>query len=220
MIEHVNFDFNRSERIGMPEAVFCQGKPLTVVHSLLENFALPEAQPILFTRLAPDIFEKIPKELQESYNYDPISQTAFAKRCSARPGKVTVISAGSADTKVALEAARTLDYLGIEVLLVEDCGVCAAWRLEARLAEINTSDAVIAVAGFEGALISVLGGQCPLPIIAVPTSTGYGVCEGGKTALAAMLVSCAPGIPVMNIDNGYGAACAASRILFSLYKNK
>ena len=171
------FDHARRARIGLPEAVFCEGKPKEALVALLRRFSRGCGEPVLFTRLAPEV------------------------------------SAGAADAPVAREAARTLDYLGIARTLFEDCGVAGLWRLSERLPEINAHSAVIAVAGLEGALASVLGGLTPLPVFAVPTSVGYGVARGGAAALSGMLASCAPGVAVLNIDNGYGAACAAARVV-------
>ena len=128
-------------------------------------------------------------------------------------GGFAVLSAGTADGPVAWEAARTLRYLGITHKVFEDCGVAGLWRLAERLDEVNTFDALIVVAGLDAALASVMGGLTPKPVFAVPTSVGYGAAQGGHAALASMLSSCAPGVAVMNIDNGYGAACAAARII-------
>ena len=127
--------------------------------------------------------------------------------------RVAVVSAGTADGAVAWEAARTLTYLGIRNTVIEDCGVAGLWRLLERVEEINEHDVVIVVAGLDAALASVMGGLTAKPVLAVPTSVGYGMAGQGEAALRSMLVSCAPGVPVLNIDNGYGAACAAVRIL-------
>lgn len=207
------FDYARVARIGLPEAVFSEGKPDEKLLELLERFAGGEP-PILFTRLRADVFAAIPDNLRQAYDYDPVSRTAFAAKCSAvARGSAAIVSAGNADAFVAREAARTLEYLGIKYSLYEDCGISALWRVTDRLQEINSHDAVIVVAGMEGALASVVAGLCPKPVFAVPTSVGYGVGEGGRAALAAMLSSCAPGVGVFNIDNGYGAACAAARVV-------
>lgn len=205
------FDYGRMARIGLPEAVFCEKKPLSTLTCLLEKFADGEP-PILFTRLTEDIAAKLPQELITKFDYDPLSRTAFAKKMPQRKGNVGIISAGAADAPVTHEALRTLEYLGIKTALFEDCGISALWRITERLESINAQDVLIVIAGMEGALASVIGGLSPKPIIAVPTSVGYGVSCGGNAALAGMLASCAPGISVMNIDNGYGAACAAARI--------
>lgn len=208
------FDHARRARIGLPEAVFCEGKPREALDALLRRFPRGCGEPILFTRLAPEVFAALPDDVRRGYDYDPVSRTAFGERLPARAGgSVAVVSAGAADAPVAREAARTLEYLGIAHTLFEDCGVAGLWRLAERLPDIDTHSAVIAVAGLEGALASVLGGLTPRPVFAVPTSVGYGVAKGGTAALSGMLASCAPGVAVLNIDNGYGAACAAARVV-------
>lgn len=211
------FDHSRTARIGLPEAVFCEGKPLPAIVELLSRFGSGSGHPVLFTRLAPDVFAQVPEALRTGYDYDPLSRTAFGDTLPSKDrGKVAVVSAGTSDGFVAWEAARTLAYLGIEHKIFEDCGVAGLWRLAERLAEINTFDALIVVAGLDAALTSVMGGLTPKPIFGVPTSVGYGVAQGGKAALASMLSSCAPGVAIMNIDNGYGAACAAARVVNGL----
>lgn len=210
----VIFDHNRAARIGLPEAVFCEGKPRDSVLALVAEFAGEEAPPVLFTRLAPEVHAAVPAAQRERLDYHPLSRTAFTRTLPARDkGRIAVVSAGTADGGVTWEAARTLAYLGIAHTVYEDCGVAGLWRLVDRIAEINSHDAVIVVAGLDAALASVLGAMTPRPVLAVPTSVGYGVAAEGSTALNSMLASCAPGVAVLNIDNGYGAACAASRIL-------
>ena len=211
------FDHARRTRIGLPEAVFCEGKPEAALLSLFRRFPRGSGEAVLFTRLAPEIFAALPDEIRQGYDYDPISRTAIGDTLPRRErGKVAVVSAGAADAPVAREAARTLACLGISYNLFEDCGVAGLWRLAEKLQEINAHNAVIAVAGLEGALASVLGGLTPLPVFAVPTSVGYGVAKDGAAALTSMLASCAPGVAVFNIDNGYGAACAAARVVNQL----
>lgn len=211
------FDHARTARIGLPEAVFCEGKPLEALKELLAQFGRGSGRPILFTRLAPEVFGRMPVSVREAYDYHPLSRTAFGDTLAPRPkGRVAVISAGTADGFVTWEAARTLTYLGIAHKVFEDCGVAGLWRLAERLDEINGFDAVIVVAGLDAALVSVMGGLTPKPIFGVPTSVGYGVAEGGRAALWSALSSCAPGVGIMNIDNGYGAACAAARVVNGL----
>ncbi|MDR1040032.1 MAG: nickel pincer cofactor biosynthesis protein LarB [Deltaproteobacteria bacterium] len=209
------FDHDRPSRIGLPEAVLSEGKAPEALASLLVAFRKGCGRPILFTRLAPEIFAAQPDDIRASYDYDPISRTAFGESLPARDPNLdaAVVSAGSSDAPVSREAARTLAYLGFKADLYEDSGVAGLWRLSGRLEEINSHKVVIAVAGLDAALASVLGGLTPRPVVAVPTSTGYGLARGGESALASMLLSCSPGITVVNIDNGYGAACAAARIL-------
>ena len=208
------FDHGRNARIGLPEAVFCEGKSKDSLHILLSEYGQNPDRPVLFTRLTTDMFYSLPKELQKSFNYHELSQTAFITPMPARAsGHVSVISAGTADANVTWEAARTLEYLGISRQVYEDNGVAGLWRVTHNLEKISQSDVLIVVAGLDAALASVIGGLSGKPIFAVPTSVGYGMANEGTTALASMLVSCAPGIGVMNIDNGYGAACAAARVI-------
>jgi NCAIR mutase (PurE)-related protein len=209
------FDHARPARIGLPEAVFCQGKHLSVLEKILTALGPVPEQPILFTRLEPSVFARLPSNLTAGLDYHQISRTAFHRPLDRRSasGRVAVVSAGSADAFVTWEAARTLDYLGLGRTVYEDSGVAGLWRLAGRLAEINTHQVIIVVAGLDAALASVLGGLTPRPVFAVPTSVGYGQAQAGLTALNSMLVSCSPGLGVLNIDNGYGAACAAARVL-------
>ncbi len=218
---HVQFDYTRKERLGLPEAVFCEGKDSAIVLSLLKEFNKNTGKSILFTRLAPEIFYSFPKDIQESVSYHALSQTAFAFALAphAAGKKIAIVSAGSADAKTAWETARTLEYLGIPYTMFEDCGVAGLWRIQKALPEIEKHDIVIAIAGLDGALISVLGGLVKAPLLAVPTSVGYGMAKNGESALSSMLVSCSSGISVFNIDNGFGAACAAARILNMFIKD-
>ena len=209
------FDHGRGARIGLPEAVFSEGKDRDALLTLLKERA--EGKPILFTRLSPAFFESLPTDLQQKYDYHPLSRTAFSAKLPRQPsGSVVVVSAGTSDGPVTWEAARTLDYFGIPCRVFEDCGVAGLWRLTERLDAISAADVIIVVAGMDGALASVLGSLSGKPMFAVPTSTGYGRANHGETALSAMLASCAQGIAVLNIDNGFGAACAAARILHLL----
>lgn len=217
----VLFDHARTARIGLPEAVFSEGKPPAALEDLLRRFGRGSGKPVLFTRLDSTVIGKVIAEGVE-YDYDPVSRTAWGDKLPAVPnsGRVAVVSGGTSDAPVAREAARTLEYLGFAHGLFEDSGVAGLWRLAGFLEEINDHDAIIVVAGLDAALASVLGGLTPRPVIAVPTSVGYGLARGGESALSSMLVSCAPGVLVTNIDNGYGAACAAARILNLLSRGR
>lgn len=209
----VLFDHGRAARIGLPEAVFCEGKPDSALADLLAAFVEDDARPVLFTRLPADRLAALAGPHAARYDHDPLSRTAWNAVMPPRAGRVAVVSAGTADGAVAWEAARTLAYLGIAADVFEDCGVAGLWRLVDRLPDVEAADVVIVVAGLDAALASVLGALTSRPVLAVPTSVGYGAAQGGATALQSMLVSCAPGVAVFNIDNGYGAACAAARIL-------
>ena len=210
----VIFDYARQARIGLPEAVYCEGKPRGTILGLLKQFRAGSQHPVLFTRLAADVVGELRPEIRDSIDYHALSRTAWGEKMpSLHHGKVVVVTAGTSDSAVAWEAARTLDYLGIACTVLEDCGGAGLWRLIDRLPEIEEHDVVIVVAGLDAALASIMGGLTARPVIAVPTSVGYGVAGNGGAALNSMLASCAPGVPVMNIDNGYGAACAAARML-------
>lgn len=208
------FDHGRTARIGMPEAVFCEGKPRAALEKLLFEHGRAGCSPVLFTRLRPDVFQTLPSEVQEQVDYHELSRTAWGHTRPPVPqGRVAVVSAGTADGQVTWEAAKTLEFLGIPATVYEDNGVAGLWRLTGNLDELNSYDVLIVVAGLDAALASVMGGLTARPVIGVPTSVGYGMARHGETALASMLVSCAQGVSVMNIDNGFGAACAASRII-------
>jgi len=200
-------------RIGMPEAVLCSAKTDAQLLAICQELTAQQ-EPVLFTRLAEDRFQDLPEAVGAAMDYDPISETAVANgTLSSRRGRVAVVAAGTSDQRVAAEATRALVFSGVSVDTIVDVGVAGIWRLEARLDDIRAADIVIAVAGMDAAIVSVLGGLIGAPIIAVPTSVGYGVAAGGTTALNSALASCAQGVAVMNIDNGFGAACAAVRML-------
>lgn len=213
-MERVLFDHDRAARIGLPEAVFCEFKSPDVLAGLLLAHGQGSDRPALFTRLSPAVFFSLPEAVRAGVDYHELSRTAFGAVMPAKDtGRVAVVSAGTADGPVTWEAARTLEYLGIRHTVYEDSGVAGLWRVASRLEEINNHDVIIVVAGLDAALASVMGGLTPRPLVAVPTSVGYGMARQGEAALSSMLVSCAPGVSVMNIDNGYGAACAAARII-------
>lgn len=206
-------DHGRTDRIGMPEAVLCGTKAPEHVVSIIEELA-SATEPKLLTRLSGDVLESVPSEVRERLDHDQLSRTAFVNgTLPARSGSIAVVAAGTSDAAVATEATRTLEFSGLQANLIVDVGVAGLWRLEARLDEIRQADIVIAVAGMDAALVSVLGGLVAAPVIGVPTSVGYGVATGGTAALHSALASCAQGVTVVNIDNGFGAACAAVRIL-------
>ena len=208
-------DASRRERTGLDEAIFCAGKSIDQVEAILAH-AESAGRRLLLTRLGPAEHAALSAERAACLDYDPVSRTAIlgaVELAAAGEPRVGVVTAGSSDIPVAREAARTLLYDGHPCREINDVGVAGLWRLLERIDELRALDVVIAVAGMEAALASVIGGLVPGAVIAVPTSTGYGVAAGGETALRATLTSCAPGVTVVNIDNGYGAACAAARIL-------
>lgn len=202
-------DLARTARIGLPEAVLCEGKSDTQIAAIIAG--APGA--LLLTRLDAERLGRIAGAA--ALDHDPVSRTAFlgAMAAPAGPARVAVVTAGTSDVPVAAEAERTLRFHGEASERFADIGVAGLWRLLARREALAAFPVVIAVAGMEGALFSVLGGLVPGALIAVPSAVGYGVGKGGRTALRAALSSCAPGVVVVNIDNGYGAACAALRVL-------
>ena len=172
---------------------------------------------MLLTRLEPNVVEAFPDRHRQRLDYDPLSRTGwYGEIAPARPTiDVAIVTGGTSDLRVARESGRTLRYYGHQALEINDVGVAGLWRLLERIPELRRVGVVIAVAGMDAAIVSVLGGLLGNVVIAVPTSTGYGVAHQGETALAASLTSCASGVVVVNIDNGYGAACAAIRLLNS-----
>jgi NCAIR mutase (PurE)-related protein len=208
------FDYGRRERMGLDESVFCEGKSVEQIAAILTDAETADPG-LLLTRLAPSMFAYLPENLRERMDYHAQSRTAFygPVRMVADTGKVAIVAAGTSDMPVACEAARTLRHAGVGSALIADVGVAGLWRLTNRIEDIRRYPIVIAVAGMDAALASVLGGLVSSAIICVPTSIGYGAADHGRTALGAMLSSCASGLTVCNIDNGYGAACAALRIL-------
>lgn len=208
--EEFILDFARPERIGLEETVYAAGKSAAQIDAILAAAAERGAR-LFLTRLDPEKRAALSHDL----DYCPVSRTAVFGRPIdvAGAAHVAIVAAGTSDVPVAREAERTLAYAGIRATLIADVGVAGLWRLQRRLDEIRAHPVVIVAAGMDAALPSVVGGLVPGALIAVPTSVGYGVAEGGRAALDAVLASCAPGITVCNIDNGYGAACAAMRVL-------
>ena len=212
----VRFDWERAARTGVAEAVFAEGKSHEQILSVLRQ-AREKQHPVLITRLSAPQFEAVHPHCDGPLDYDPVSRTAIYGEPVPLPGagSVGVVCAGSSDLPVALEAKRSLGYLGIESQLYADVGVAGLWRLMAIADELRRHAVLIAVAGMEGALFSVLSGLVPGIVIAVPTSIGYGVASGGRVALQSALASCSPGVVCVNIDNGFGAAAAARKMLMS-----
>jgi hypothetical protein len=207
-------DFSRIERTGLDEAVFCARKTPEQIAGILERFS-ERQQACLLTRLELEKQAQLPPQWRDQLDYDPLSRTAIygEPNLNPFPWQVAIVSGGTSDAPVCAEAARTLGYYGVTSRQFQDVGVTGLWRLLDRIEEIRSYPIVIAVAGMEGAIFSVLGGLVDAVLIALPTSVSYGVGSEGELALHAALGSCAPGILTVNIDNGYGAACAAIRIM-------
>lgn len=210
---YANLDYHREIRTGVPEVIYCAGKTEAQVRGIVENMMRHDIGHILGTRCSREKYEAA-KEVCEELIYDEVSRIIYYEKepFPMNKGKILVACAGTSDLPVAREAALTARFLGNEVIEVYDVGVAGIHRLLAKLDLINQANVIVAVAGMEGALASVLGGLTDKPVIAVPTSVGYGASLGGITALLAMLNSCASGISVVNIDNGFGAGYMAHSI--------
>ncbi len=218
MTDTLNLDLDRHRRLGFPEVVFGATKTVNEVVAAATRLAEAHSQ-VLVTRTKPEALEALVKALPGGRPYPRSGCFAFGIP-AATSGPVAVVSAGTGDEHVAEEAYVTLAMRGVAVKRFPDCGVAGLQRILTRLDEIRSCVCVIALAGMEGALPSVLGGLLDIPLIACPTSVGYGISEGGRTALHAMLASCAPGITVVNIDNGFGAGYAAANIAKAVAKAK
>jgi NCAIR mutase (PurE)-related protein len=207
-------DHHRALRTGVPEVIFAPGKTDEQIVKVYERMAKAGSD-ILVTRAERKVFEKIKKKFRNA-RYDEqarIIYQAKSRRAKRAGALIAVVSAGTADMPVAEEAALTAEAFGGNVERVYDVGVSGIHRLLANQRKLREARVVIVVAGMEGALPSVVGGLTPAPVIAVPTSVGYGASFGGLAALLAMLNSCAPGVTVVNIDNGFGAAVAALKMV-------
>lgn len=203
-------DWQRQGRTGVTEAVLCASKSpdqITRVLALAEE----QRQSLLLTRLSEERFAALGPRWRQELDFDPVSQTAIIDRGLPIPVAtgIGIVCAGTSDMPTATEAQRTLRFHGIDAPLIGDVGVAGLWRLLDRIDEIKTWKIAIVAAGMEGALFSVVAGQISGLVIAIPTSVGYGVAAGGMAALHSALATCAPGVVVVNIDNGFGAACAA-----------
>ena len=204
-------DTSREERTGFPEVIFCEGKPDKYLVEIYKKTYEKEKR-VFGTRASLHQYELIKKELPDA-EYDEISHILkIDPNPKEQIGEVAVCTAGTADIPVAEEAAQTAEFFGCHVERYYDIGVSGLHRLLDKVDDIRRANCVIAVAGMEGALASVLGGQVKNPIIAVPTSVGYGASLNGLSALLTMINSCANGVSVVNIDNGYGAGYIATQI--------
>ena len=207
-----SIDHHRELRTGYPEAVFCQGKKPEQIAAIMKELS-DKRRNVIGTRAAKEDFAAVKEVLPEAEYFEDAGIIAVIKDpLPRREGTIAVVTAGTADIPVAEEAAITAQALGNPVDRIYDVGVAGIHRLFAKLDRIRRANVVIVVAGMEGALASVVGGLVERPVIAVPTSIGYGANLGGISALLSMLNSCANGVGIVNIDNGFGAAYLASNI--------
>lgn len=208
---YAKLDSHREIRSGFPEVVYCERKADIYLKEIYQKMYSENGE-VFGTRASTEQYRMI-REVLPQAEYDPVSRILkIEKPGKSRTGKIAVCTAGTADVPVAEEAAQTAEYFGAHVERVYDVGVSGIHRLLSRLDVIQSANCVVAVAGMEGALASVLGGLVSSPVIAVPTSVGYGASLHGLSALLTMINSCANGIAVVNIDNGYGAGYIATQI--------
>ncbi|MEX2171798.1 MAG: nickel pincer cofactor biosynthesis protein LarB [Pirellulales bacterium] len=208
-------DIDRQRRCGFPEVIFAEGKSAEALRAIAAAH-LERGEELLATRMSPDKAAGLAADFPTA-QYNPIGRTWRVSPTSDAPdrervGHVAVITAGTSDLSVAEEARETVDWMGVRATMVHDVGVAGPHRLPERLAEFADADAIVVVAGMEGALPSVVGGYVPCPVIAVPTSVGYGASLGGIAALLGMLNSCAANVAVVNIDAGFKAGYLAGLI--------
>ena len=213
----IKFDFQRRERLGLIEAIWGQDKNIAQLKRLTES-VLSKNEVVFITRISSEKANHLLDLYDDARFYQEANCLIIGENLNKinTNKKVAIISGGSSDLAVTLEAQLALEIYGVNCKSFIDVGVAGLHRLISQLEEINKYNVLIVCAGMEGALATVVGGLMAQPIIAVPVSVGYGVSKDGETALNSMLSSCSPGIAVMNIDNGYGAAMAALRIVRSI----
>lgn len=210
-LDHANVDLDRQRRAGYPEVVFGEGKSVDAVVDIV-NQLVAAGQAVLVTRVT-ELQAAAVRQQHRHLIYNPVARTLSSRdESSARRGHVAVVSAGTSDLPVAEEVIETVRWMQVEVESVCDVGVAGPHRLPAHLDRLQTANAIVVVAGMEGALPSVVAGYVAVPIIAVPTSVGYGANLGGIAALLSMLNSCAANVAVVNIDAGFKAGYLAGMI--------
>ena len=212
-IEYAVIDYNRELRVGCPEVIYGEGKSLEQIQGIVTNMKKNGAENILLTRVSSEAYDLVKKIYPNAVYHSScrlivIEENPFPKN----KGIITIFSGGTTDIPVCEEAAITAEFLGNRIERVYDVGVAGLHRLLGKLDKIKQSNVIIVVAGMEGALASVIGGLTDKPVISVPTSIGYGANLGGIASLLSMLNSCASGVGVVNIDNGFGAGYLANNI--------
>lgn len=209
---YVKIDHHRALRVGFPEVIYCEGKKTEYIKEIFQKLSIANKS-ILATRASKEAYEAVKSVVPEVQFHE--DARIIVLNTNEKPeliGEIAVVTAGTADIPVAEEAAVTAEAMGNKVSRIYDVGVAGIHRLFSRLEDIKAARVIIVVAGMEGALASVVGGLVDKPVVAVPTSIGYGASFGGLAALLTMLNSCSSGIGVVNIDNGFGAGFLASQI--------
>jgi len=217
---YAKLDHHRTLRRGFPEAVFCTGKTEEQVLKIAERMVKSQGFAVL-TKVEPGLAEAIKKQFGKKQKYFQDARMLFLGKASGKiVGEIAIVTAGTSDIPIAEEAAVLCEAFDSRVKRIYDIGVAGVHRIVPHIDSINASDVVIVVAGMEGALPSVIAGMTDKPVIAVPTSIGYGASFKGITALLGMLCSCSPGIAIVNIDNGFGAGVFALSIIRLKNSNK
>ena len=218
-LSYATIDHHRNLRRGLPEVIYGEDKTVEQIIGIADRIRLKN-MPVLITRLQPEKWEVIKRKICW-LTYSESARCAFFRTdTSVYPGTIVICAAGTSDIPVMEEAAITLETMGHSVDRLIDIGVAGLHRLLSHQSTLQKADVIIAVAGMEGALPSVIAGIVNCPVIGVPTSVGYGAALGGFTALFSMLISCAAGLTVVNIDNGFGAGYAAALMLRKQYEQK
>lgn len=213
-IHFAKIDHHRQQRTGVPEVIFAPGKTEKQIIEIFKRM-FAAGSDILISKVEKSVYNRL-KKTHKGLKYNEAARMivkAGRKKTKVSPGNIAVVTGGTSDMNVAEEAAVTIEAFGYEADRIYDVGVAGIHRLLAFNDKLKKADVIIVVAGMEGALASVVGGLVSSPVIAVPTSVGYGASFGGIAALLSMLNSCAPGVAVVNIDNGFGAAMAAIKML-------
>jgi len=205
-------DHHRELRKGLPEVVYCEGKPLDTIRPIVEALLEKNQGNILLTRASEEVYEEVLRSCPRAEYHRQARYVLIRREERERVGKIVVATGGTADIPVAEEASVVAELTGNRVEKLYDVGVAGMHRVLSRAEVFAGANVAVVVAGMEGALPSIVGGMVDYPVIAVPTSVGYGASMGGLAALLGMLNSCAAGVTVVNIDNGFGAAFAAHRI--------
>ena len=208
---YAKLDTHRKIRSGFPEVIYCENKPDEYLVSIYEKL-FKEDDRVFGTRASAHQYELVKKSIPD-IEYDPVSRILKADHTDEKKiGNIAICCAGTADIPIAEEAAQTAEYFGSNVNRIFDVGVSGLHRILSKVEQLQKANCVIAIAGMEGALASVVGGMVSSPVIAVPTSVGYGASFGGISALLTMINSCANGVATVNIDNGFGAGYIATQI--------
>ena len=207
---YAKIDHNRKERVGAGEVIFCQGKPNEFLKKIYETIYKENGE-VLGTRATKEQYELLKKDIP-NIKYDNISRILKIVKEKDKIGNIAICTGGTADIPVAEEAAQTAEFFGSKVERLYDVGVAGIHRILSQREKLEKANCIIVIAGMEGALASVVAGMAKVPVIAVPTSIGYGANFGGLAALLSMINSCSNGVSVVNIDNGYGAGYIANQI--------